>query len=77
MDLQTSAAAVQHRDASVLAAVRDAARSCNDTGLGARIGALHLALSQGEAALAAALWRADAAASHNQALLHQLEVRCH
>ncbi len=42
----------------------------------ARIGALQLAQSQGEAALAAALGKADAAACSNAALQHQLEVRC-
>jgi hypothetical protein len=76
--MQTSAEAVQRRDAAVLAAVHDAIHSVAagdgvaDTAH--RVAALQLAQAQTEAQLAAALTRADAQQLRAAALQAQLQV---
>ena len=77
MDLQTSAEAVQHRDAAVLAAVRDAIQASgggSTAEMANRIAALQLAQSQTEAQLAAVLLRSDAQQLQAAALRKQLQV---
>jgi hypothetical protein len=83
VDMQTSAEAVQRRDAAVLAAVHDAIQAAA-AGEGAadtvhRVAALQLAQAQTEAQLVTALTRCDAQQLRAAALQAQLQVLlvCH